>query len=73
MIESRYSIPPTLNASMFSRHPLAESARAASLPLTRFESTEPQMKRSSRATPLSLIARAKPTWFLASTEEKKLR
>ena len=44
-------MPPTLNASMFSRHPLAERSRAASLPLTRLERTEPQMKRSSRATP----------------------
>ena len=38
-------------ASMFSRQPRAERSRAASLPLTRLERTEPQMKRSSRATP----------------------
>lgn len=38
-------------ASMFSRHPRAERSRAASLPLTRLDRTEPQMKRSSRATP----------------------
>ena len=66
-------MPPTLKASMFCSQPRLDSLYAPSKPCTRLESTEPQMKRSSRGTPNSLIAFAKPRWFCAKTEAKKLR
>ena len=66
-------IPPTANASTFCWHPRFVSSYARLNVSARFETTEPQMKRSLRGTDDAATAFAKPRWLPASTEAKKLR